>query len=61
MSPYEWHITSYVSVFIVDSFGYLTGGRVNSTSYCLRPVINLKSDTTFSSGNGTLSSPYEVA
>lgn len=27
----------------------------------VRPVINLKSDTTFSSGDGTISKPYVVS
>ena len=60
MSPYYWYGSSAACVFVADTNGLLNWGSVNDT-YGLRPVINLKSDTIFSSGNGTLNNPYIVA
>jgi len=60
MSPYYWYSSSAACVFVADTNGLLNWGSVNDT-YGLRPVINLKSDTIFSSGNGTLNNPYIVA
>lgn len=40
------------------------GGMIytnTSAIHGLRPVINLKSDVTFSSGNGTQNSPYTAS
>ena len=45
--------------FSVNSTGYFIGIST-SASYGVRPVINLRADTTFSSGNGTSSNPYIV-
>ena len=60
MSPFCWY-SPYVRVFFVWSGGQLTGSyNVDWTTPSVRPVINLKSDTTFSSGNGTLADPYIV-
>jgi len=59
MSPSHWN-GGYAHVFILNTDGHLHGWRVGNTCG-LRPVINLKSDTIFSSGNGTLDNPYIVA
>ena len=49
-----------IGVFLVGYIGQLTSGLVTGT-FGLRPVINLRSDVTFSGGNGTLDNPYVVA
>ena len=60
MSPHWWSTTVYE--FYAVSDGHLSGSGVsNKSSIGLRPVINLKADITFSSGNGTQSSPYVVS
>ncbi len=66
MSPALWWSSSEdgesINVFnVMDSgiFGYSYIFGVATTSG-IRPVINLKSDITFSSGNGTLNNPYVV-
>ncbi len=65
MSPYYFY-GAYARVFLVDSGGPLTYNRVNDTNG-LRPVINLKPDTTFTfkhpdqSDKGTSTNPYIVA
>ncbi len=56
MSPY---IYPDAAVFAVNSDASLDYWRVNH-AWGLRPVINLRSDVTFSSGNGTQSNPYIV-
>jgi len=65
ISPADFsYSSSYkVYVFIVDLNGFLNYSPVNDTSnrIDIRPVLNLKPDTTFvSGGTGTTSSPYEV-
>ena len=45
-------------VFIVNTYGYLYDGDVNST-YGVRPVINLKSAIVIT-GSGTTSDPFKV-
>ncbi len=59
MSPVCWD-SPWAYVFFVRNDGRLANNSVNNT-YDLRPVINLKADTVFSSGNGTLDNPYIVA
>ncbi len=59
MSP-SYYAYDYAYVFSVSSSGWLTGNGVNLT-YGVRPVISLKADTQFSSGNGTSSNPYTVS
>lgn len=60
-----WTITPYgfsssnANTFVVDSGGSRASSNV-SREYGVRPVINLKADTIFSSGNGTASNPYVV-
>ncbi len=62
MSPGQWDSrTNEVYVCVVDSNGYLTRNYVGHTDTGLRPVINLKSDITFSGGNGEKDTPYIVA
>ena len=58
MSPNHWDTYS-ANVFFVNPDGLLGSGYVDST-YGLRPVINLRADIIFSSGDGTLNNPYIV-
>ena len=60
MSPYRWWTGTSAVVFLVNGIGNLLYDDVFKT-YGLRPVINLKSDVIFSSGNGTQSNPYVVS
>ena len=60
MSPHRWYLGN-ASVFYVNTNGYASSENVGVSSAGWRPVINLRSDTTISSGNGTLSSPYAVS
>ena len=61
MSPYVYDITNKrVSVFRVREDGYLGTSAVRTSGIGVRPVINLKSDITFSRGNGTSSKPFIV-
>ena len=60
MSPYYWNNPN-AWVFLVTANGMLQYNGANAT-IGLRPVINLKSDTTFTSGgNGTRTNPYVVS
>ena len=54
--------TNYPWVFSADSVGKLSSGRVKYEKYGVRPVINLKSTTTFENNgaDGTASKPYIV-
>ena len=58
MSPYSFG-GSFASVFRVDSDGSLNYSWVNN-SFGVRPVINLRSDITILSGDGTSSNPYVI-
>ena len=49
------------SVWMVTNNGGLNSAESVGLFYGIRPVINLKSDITFSSGNGTQSNPYVVS
>jgi hypothetical protein len=61
MSPIGWNGTSsYAFVFYVHLNGLLNNASVDWTGPGVRPVINLKADTTFSGGKGTLDNPYTV-
>ena len=63
ISSYQWYYGSstslYARVFAVNSDGYFGYWNVDYT-HGVRPVINLKSDITISSGNGTIDNPYIV-
>ncbi len=59
MSPTWWN-GAFVVVFYVQSSGYLYYNDVRWTNPGVRPVINLKADTLFASGDGTLDNPYIV-
>ena len=59
MSPYFFDARGYAYMFQVFSTGSLGNYSVGYT-YGVRPVINLSANTTIKSGNGTISSPYEV-
>jgi hypothetical protein len=47
--------------FSVDSDGYLGDGGVNNSDIGFRPVINLKTETQFISGDGTSTSPFVIS
>jgi hypothetical protein len=61
-----WTMSSYGFLgssafeFIVNSDGNIAYDYVNNT-YGLRPVINLKTDTLYTSGDGTSASPYIIS
>ena len=59
MSPYSFGGTR-AWVLCVDSYGFLGEIRVEWSGGGVRPVINLKTSTLFSSGNGTAENPYGV-
>jgi len=59
MSPYVLDANGYAGMFIVYNNGRPYNSSVSSL-YGIRPVINLKADTIFSSGDGTTSNPYVV-
>ncbi len=61
MSPHYWESLGggYASILFVDSGGSLAGWGDLSGARGLRPVINLKSDVTFT-GNGTIDNPFVV-
>ena len=63
MSPYWSQSDGEIVMFAVrgDNSGWLGHGYVKWTDLDIRPVINLRSDITISSGNGTLENPYIVA
>lgn len=60
MSPYYMNVNSRAYVFIVYAAGHI-GGMYVDRAYGIRPVINLKSDITFSGGDGTIDNPYIVS
>ena len=57
MSPLDF-ADDFSYVWVMHSTGYLFNVTVNG-SLGLRPVISLKSDTTFS-GNGSINQPFEI-
>ena len=59
LSPRNFN-SGNANVFIVNSNGNLNNDWVDNT-WGVRPVINLKADTQFSSGDGTSSNPYVVS
>jgi len=59
MSPIYW-LSSAAVMFYVRGDGALTNYAVYNSTYGLRPVINLRSDVTFSSGNGLQGTPFVV-
>lgn len=65
MTPKKWYNGSsnkWGGVFNIDDYGMLYDSYdVSWTGFGLRPVINLRSDVTFSVGDGTLDNPYIVA
>jgi hypothetical protein len=58
ISPSEFTSSDAKGQFCGPNFCY--GAKSVKTVLGVRPVINLKADTVFKSGNGTSSSPYEV-
>jgi len=61
----EWSITRR-SDFTVHSFsvanpGYVSNGNVYESNYGSRPVFNLKSSVTYSSGTGTKTDPFRIS
>ena len=60
MSPLIFNATNGVSnVWALSSSGYMLGGSVSST-YGVRPVINLKSDVKVIEGIGTINEPFVI-
>ena len=59
MSP-SYFSGTFARVFSVSSNGWLSGNNNVLNDYGVRPVINLSSNTTAKSGNGTSSTPYEI-
>jgi hypothetical protein len=59
LSPYYFN-SSYAGVWGVSSDGYL-GNNFVYYSYGVRPAVSLKPGTTYSSGNGSSTSPYVVS
>ena len=57
MSPFIYSGSAYV--FAVNSLGRLANDSAHNTALGVRPVINLRSDTTFI-GNGTIDNPFVV-
>jgi len=57
LSP--WYYSSDPYVFGVNSNGSISNAYVSGT-FGLRPVINLKANTTFK-GTGTISDPYTMS
>ena len=61
MSPYFFY-NNGAYVFYVDWYtGKLAYFSVSSSAVGIRPVINLASDVTIKSGNGTSKTPYEIS
>ena len=60
MTPNDWYAGGWTSVIAIIKGGIM-GTYPVSSSFDIRPVINLRSDITISSGNGTLENPYIVA
>ena len=60
ISPHSYSRSNvYANVFSVDMDGAIGYRQVNY-EYGVRPVINLRSDVTISSGNGTASQPFVI-
>ena len=61
ISNYYWTMNRYSSSYVryVSYYGYLNSTSVSSTAG-VRPVIYLKSGITFTGGEGTAQSPYEL-
>ena len=58
LSPHDFNGSA--SVFYVGSKGHLSYNFVGGTTPGVRPVINIRSDVTISSGDGTMENPYNV-
>ena len=62
---YYWTMTPHgydrgdASVYYTGD-GFLEASYVTSDSYGIRPVINIRSDATITSGNGTSSQPFQI-
>ncbi len=62
MSPCSFHSSYGANVFVVDNNGYLNINHYVGFPVGVRPVINLKANTTFKEGgDGTKEHPYEVS
>lgn len=64
MTPYEFvyalfGLSKSANVMYVDASGTITGGKVSGV-YGFRPVINLKADLYYDTGDGSASSPYTI-
>ena len=59
---YQWTMTPlgrYSTAWIMSDYGSISYDSVSSV-YGLRAVINVNSDVTITSGNGTWSNPYQI-
>ena len=61
-NKYYWTLTPYSSssVRFVDINGYASYNSPSSSSYGVRPSVNLKSNVQIINGDGTLNSPFEI-
>ncbi len=63
LSPVSW-MGDYPHVWLVYGSGYDTSGHLEdysvNDSYGVRPVISIKADALWSSGDGSSASPYEI-
>ncbi len=59
MSP-TYFDDRHAGSFCVNSYGHMYDGDYVSSSYGVRPVISLKSDTPYSDGDGTKENPYII-
>lgn len=59
MSPYSYFNGGWADMFLANG-GAISNGTVDEERG-VRPVINLSADTTIKSGNGTISSVYEIS
>ena len=65
LSPFYFNIFSQTSAWYVHTFSLRSGGDLDSNDVTngvgMSPTVSLKSDVTISSGDGTISNPYEIS
>ena len=60
MSPFDWDSRPYMcSISISDNSFFLNAPSINGV-YGVRPVISLKKDLLYKSGDGSATNPYEI-
>ena len=63
MTPYRWASGGFAFIYFVtgSSFPGMFGSNgVNDSSRVVRPVISIKGDSLWKSGDGSASNPYEI-